>query len=1359
MNLKTTLVLLVLVAVGAVFFYYGPGLATRFDWTPPAPNAVGAGTLAVLNEQLKPNALTRVEIKQGDRLLVLEKAGGEWTLPGRWPTRKPEVEHLLEVLGGLRSRFAPEPLDTEKAELKEYGLDKPAVSVSVTADGKDYVLDLSEKSRGEGDRFSRPTWLRLRQKVDGQLEDRAEIVRLAPGLISELSRPVDYYQQRRLFPSERTARENAPQEKVEQLAARAVAVVDAKNADHSYTLTKVGSEWQLSAPHRDQTDPDKTNALLAALPDVWAERFLDKPDKDLSKYGLEDPPQRTLSVTKPDGQMVTLLIGKESRREAGKPAPEPPPFAPGKPPMPPPEETVYHYAKLKDNAQVFEVRFNKLQKDVLVSAAELRDPRVARFRPGDVRRVELLHGDQKIVFVKDKDDWKLEEPLKVPAENAKVTDLLQKLSNLEAREKDAVTYKADALDKPAATVRLTVEEEVRSEAGDKVKKPRTLTLKLAPRESEAGKLNVKLDGWDRVSTVADDGLLKQAQQPVLAFRSRRILDFAGPALEKIDIQRGDELVGLEKKDGAWKLAVAGQPSADVAKVTQLADELGRLEAVEYVSGTKPEETGLDKPALTATLTYSADSKKPPQKLLVGKQKAGKPDYYAKLDGGDEVFLIRKEVHDDLARGSLAYRPLELWQLAPPQITELAIQKESGEPYQLTRKDSDWRISGPFEASALPALAQQMIGGLANLRAERYETHAAKEPGTYGFDKPYLKITLKSDKEKPAERVLLVGKVADEKAGTRFARLGDGEAVFVIGPKAVQAADRGALDLLDRNVLMVDPNKIERVRGKSGDVTLALQRKGDVWQVVESPAGEAFPADAEAIRDMLSVWTPVQAEKIAAYGPKADLAKFGLDKPAATVTITLKQPKDEKPIEHTLALGKEVENGDGARYARLDNGPAVLVLPASDASGLAKTYLDFVDRTVLKLDPSTVTTLQRKNGDAVLEIVKQGGGWQILKPAEHRADDQVLQQLLTQLSDLKAIRIAAYPAKDLKPFGLEEPAATLTLKLAGAEGKAEEKTLLLGKVADDKTGDRFAQAAGSQSVAVLPGAVARRLMAPPLAFRDRALVRFADADRVILERGARKATFAKVDGTWKLVEPIEAEAEQADLEELINSLARLRADELIVEKPTDLKPYGLDKPVARWRFLSGDKEVLGLLIGTAEKDGPRRHAKLTNGEGVFLLDPKLSSRLLAEYRARSAWPTPLDAVQIDRLTYRNAQGGGFTLEKQDNLWRVVDKPDLKVNAQTVNETLAALAGLRVSQYVQDRDTELNLYGLEPPEWTLEIGTPTGKRVLQLGRAEGESKRRYARVPEKGRGGVFVIAEMDATRIVRDAVAFTREPTKD
>ena len=95
---------------------------------------------------------------------------------------------------------------------------------------------------------------------------------------------------------------------------------------------------------------------------------------------------------------------------------------------------------------------------------------------------------------------------------------------------------------------------------------------------------------------------------------------------------------------------------------------------------------------------------------------------------------------------------------------------------------------------------------------------------------------------------------------------------------------------------------------------------------------------------------------------------------------------------------------------------------------------------------------------------------------------------------------------------------------------------------------------------------------------------------------------------------------------------------------------------------------------------------------------------------------------------------------------------------MNETLAALAGLKLERYAVDKDAELKLFGLAPPELTIEIGTRTGKRVLHVGRTEGDSKRYYARIPDAARTDVFLLGESDAALIVRDLAAFTRAPAR-
>lgn len=1344
MNLKTTLVLLVLAAAGVVLYLYGLTLPPALTPGTPAPTAAAGTSLAILENELTPQKLTKLEVQQGGRRLVLERdAAGEWSLPGKWPTRKAEVDGLINLVTGLHSRFAPLPL-TDPAK---YGLDRPAVTIKVVADGKEHALFLSENDdKSSAGRFARPTYLRI--------DELNEVVRLSPGIITALDKPIDYYQQRRLFPSERIVKDTTTGEKADRLIADALSVVGPKETGN-YALKRVGEEWELSEPVRDRPDPDKLKTILGTVPDIWAEQFVSGPAKPLSEYGLA-PPEETLTVARPGGS-VTLLIGKVSPtvRERKVTRPTPPGMPAGLPPLTETVKEEYRYAKLANNDQVFEIKADRL-KELFVAAKELRDARLARFKTEDVRKVEIKYAGQEVVLAKEKERWQLEKPIKADAEANKVTEVLDKLSGLQARDADIVD-KADpksyGFDDPAkvGTVKLTVEQE-KGEGEKKTKTTRTVSFVIGKHDTDKKKLSVKVDGWDRVNLV-EDSVVGLAKRPALAYRGRRILDFVTSDVDSIRVERSGETVGLKNAKDGWKLDAPVRADADTVKAGNLASTLSNLEATEYVNDApKPadlESFGLAKGALKATVTFTADSKKTPQVLLVGKARPDKPgEFYARLESGPSVFSLKKEVHDALDTASLAYRPQQLWQVLSDDVTALKVQRAGQEEYRLTKKDGAWAIAGPFDATAVTTQVEPMLTELTGPKAERYEAHDGKgKLKEYGLDAPALKVSVTAGGK---ERVLLVGKTTGKEVPGRYAKLGDSDAVFVVADKLASAVDKSALDLLDRRLLTLNEKAIERVQGQ-GTAAWALQRQGEAWQVVQSPAPAPFAADEATVGNLLRAWSDLHASRYAAYGPKAGPAAYGLSAPSATIIVTVQPPeKDGKKlpvVTHTLALGKPVEGTSGERYARLDNGPGIVVLSAAAVADLTPTYLDFVNRTLVKADAGAVTALVRQAGGQALDVRKKDGSWMVTKPQEAKADDPTLDRLVDQLTSLRAKKVAAYPAKDLKPFGLDAPAATLTL-----EGPKPVTLKVGGPVAgaSGDSPDRYVQVQGSDVVGIVGGALARQLLAEPIRFRDKTIARFDDADRVLLERGGRKATFAKVDGTWKLVEPLEAEAEQADLDDFLNAVAKLRADEVVADKPADLKPFGLDKPEAKWSFQLGTTPKLTLLVGNRDKAG-RAHARVEGKDLVFVLDAKLTERVAGEYRKRNVWTASPDPSQVERLRFVRPTGE-FILEKAEGAWRLVGKPEAKVNQATVTDLLAALDKLKVDHYVADKGAELKLYGLAPPELVLEITTPTGRKELQIGRTEGDSKRRYARVPEKDRSDVFVLSEADTAKIVREAAGF-------
>jgi hypothetical protein len=1462
MNWKTTLALLILVGVGGVLAWYGPHLPPALDPAPKPPAAADAGTRAEL-EKLDAARFTRIEVRRGDRVTVLERKGdGAWSLPGNWATRTAEAQALAERLASLRTRFDPYPIAANE-DLAGYGLNPPTLTVEIRAGDQSHrlafgepvplfrltdkslaslredrvpervlkklepltkkefapgetfaaelarvldrdelanwqerVWDRAEWSQEEKNRFEWPTWLRL--------NDRPEVLRLPPGLVAQLDRPADYYQQRRLFPGERVAKDAEATEmgerpgargatRVERLTARGVTIEDKKGGQKPFTLvhTREGS-WELQEPVRDRLEARTRDALLAAVPDLWAEQFVNQdsgavaglpaagaaadpwaallaaywatPQGLLVKSGLQEP-ERILTVTRGDGEPVTLLIGRASGSRARKVVRPAPPGLAGFEQRDR-EETVfdeYRYARLKGNPQVFEIKADKL-KDVFVTLDALREPQVAPFTSADARRLEIVQGGEKIVLARENDRWKLLEPVQADAENGKVTELLDRLSGLRAREKDIIDKedpKKYGFDKDAPVVTVTVLEETREKdtKGEKIKKERVLTVRLGKHDAEAKKLYVQADDWPRINAV-DDALDALVRRPALAYRGKRVFDFSTSQLAKVEVRRGSGTFTLERTGDGWRLVSPVKADADAGKLDRLAGDLSNLEVLEYVNDAPRADRleaqyGLGKPALVVRLEFS-DKAKPARTLEVGKARGSKPGYFARLadvpDRTTPVFVIPNDMHAALDRDALAYRPTQLWQVPAEDVTALHIQRGKEEEYSLKRDNAGWKLSGPFEAPALALAVQSLAAELAAPQALAYKAHEAKDLAPYGLDKPALRLGVATRDGK--QHTLLVGGPADKETPGRCAKLADSPAIFIVAESLVHAADHAALDLLDPVLLRLDPARVERVRGKVGDAVLTLERKGEEWRVTDAP-GSPFTADAEVVAGLQKLWSELHADRFAAYGKTVAWAKYGLDKPAVTVTVTVK-PAGKGPAEHVIELGAAVEGTPEGRYARVDKGAGVAVLGAATARTLAQTSLDYVNRNVLKFDAAAVRLVQRHMGANVLEVAKKDDGWQLLKPAEERADDKAVQDLLAQLSELRARRVAAYPLTELQPFGLDRPAALWTIKLNG-ERKPSEHVLKIGKAVEGGGGERFVQVDGGPVAAVLPAALAERLVARPLAFRDRNLVRFADADKARLDRGPRHAVFARPEGTWKLTEPLQADADQDELDDFINALARLRADALVAEKPgaEELKKYGLDRPEARWRLESGDKEVLHLLVGNAEENGPRRYARLANRDLVFLLDPRLSGKVLGEYRPRAVWTPTVDALQVESLRYHWAHNP-FELEKSaaGDSWQVSGKPEVKVNAEAVKDVLAALRDLKLARYVVDKGADPKLFGLDKPDLVLVVATRGGRKLLEVGGFEGGSKRRYARVPGPDRSDVFLIDEAECGRIFRDLAGFTR-----
>lgn len=1154
----------------------------------------------------------------------------------------------------------------------------------------------------------------------------------------------------------------------------------------------------------DRLNPATADTLLEAIPDLWVERFVPADKAGSDKTGL-DKAERVLAVTGADGKKVTLLVGRESRvRETKKLVNAPPP--PGLPPgitLPPREETqreVFLYARLENNPKVFEVRKDRIDQ-VFPDVATLRDPRLARYEQGDVVRLEITQPGKPGIVVEKKDEaWRLAAPMSRAADSSKVTALLGKLSNLEASAADVSAAQTQAdlkkvleaagLAAPRATITLKISEKdpTARDGVEKPKRERLVTYTLGNIDPVSGKVALRVDNLWRVNRVDNGPKDQQAQQiDALAlraageYRSLRVMEISGADVIGLTLESPGGSVSLARKAGeAWKL---GNPpgEADQGEADRLLGALTGLEALEFAGdGVKAEDLaktyGIDPKGTRVTLETSAKDGKAGAKvvLVLGKDREGKPGLYGAIAGTDTVLALPASARETVVGGELAFLPRELWRSAEGDIASVTVKRQGEPEYRVApdaspaplveEKKGGWKIEAPFMAGAEPAMFENFATSLTSPRVEKWVATKGDKPAEWGLDKPVEVIVALKD---GAKKILRIGNGAksDRKEVTpstpaapgRYASLEGRPGVFVLPAQVAGILDRPVLDLVPRTVDAIDATRITRFEVTAGSGAFKLTKGLKPLWSIEGSGVTGAPAETGRVVDLEMAWFGLKPETYASYGKPLDaaaLARFGLDKPAATARVVLKGESGKAETTRVVVIGGPVEGKPGARHARIDNKDAVVILAANQADPLSRGATDYVDRQLIPEEALAATSIERQGKGYELALESEKGSWKVKAAPARPADEPTVGGIVARLNNLRVEKVSGWKANwtpaDLAPFGLDNPEATLTVR-GTSGGKPVARVLQIGKVADAKTGARFVRANGSL-VGVLEGALSGDLTREAAQFEDRTVARVNNIIRATCLRDGRTLEFGATAQGWILEKPVESAAEPG-LDSFIASMAAFRADAWLGEATAEqAKAFGLDKPVVAWTFTDGAGNQLAKLeVGAARPDG-KSAARVSGQPKLFLLGAPVVGRLMEEYRWRSLFFTPVDAAVIKELRVQPREGAVVALSRREGPWKRTDKADAKVDPATVDETVRAITRLRFVRYEKDSGAADTPYGLDKPLAQVALNR---QPILRIGGLVPGGKDRYARM-ERQPGEVFVLAAADVDLLVRSAEDYAKPP---
>jgi hypothetical protein len=376
----------------------------------------------------------------------------------------------------------------------------------------------------------------------------------------------------------------------------------------------------------------------------------------------------------------------------------------------------------------------------------------------------------------------------------------------------------------------------------------------------------------------------------------------------------------------------------------------------------------------------------------------------------------------------------------------------------------------------------------------------------------------------------------------------------------------------------------------------LEKLGDDWRLRE-PID--YPADASIVSSTLGSLTNLSSDR-RLPAADVDLAEYGLDEPAAEVTLTLKDGPDI-----TFTVGDEMPLGS-KRPLMVDAGGEIEIVPGWFVDDLERDVDDWRSREVTNLRVDQVASIDIQAGDDTIRAVRVGREWQLLSPVKDLADRDHLEGLV---SDLGALRIEEFLDSDVDPaaLGLDAPEYSVTVVRTDGE---DPLRLDLGTTRQGTGGVEVACRRGDSDYFWAQDRVRTRLSKAPVLWRSKKIMPFDtwNVERLNLASPAASTELEKVDGQWRFAGD-DGEADQARVTDRLTALSKLEATDYDLMAPMTAET-GHAEVVLRADEDGGEQERITFTFFAPLSEGGRAMVRVSGRESLMGVDPAAAASIVA-----------------------------------------------------------------------------------------------------------------------------------------------------
>ncbi len=420
----------------------------------------------------------------------------------------------------------------------------------------------------------------------------------------------------------------------------------------------------------------------------------------------------------------------------------------------------------------------------------------------DRSRVRILEikapGKPFIRLIKELDTWRLTQPTEVPADERKVAKMLDALYTVKvsrfvwpsATRPDEMTVSDSALKTRLELYGLGSDMFLQISAQESVlEEPSRLVLGNIVEGVEGFRFAL-LPGGQTIATVTNS-VLSAFQLTPSDLRDMRLFFETPDKVNRLEISVEGSLFVLMRQTGVWEMVSPIAGRADQGGVTEMLEQLLRLNALELFSTTNTVPvtgpSGGEATEGKSSVELGMMNGKNTKLLFTSEYVDGKAYYSVTI--ADRTMTYRVDAHSVPAAVLQASAARSLYDRTIFAFTNDSIQRissklPSGSLETVVRdKEGTWRLEPASGVLAVEGLSQR-LSLLATLTADRIEKPCALESDVvaYGLKEPWMEVSVSVNAGDSIRKTLLVG--SETSGGARYAMVRGQDLVFVLEKKTV-----------------------------------------------------------------------------------------------------------------------------------------------------------------------------------------------------------------------------------------------------------------------------------------------------------------------------------------------------------------------------------------------------------------------------------------------------------------------------------------------------------------------------------------------------------------------------------------------